>query len=105
VKRGEVWVADLPPPANRRPVLILSRDSMPARRGEITVAYLTTKRRSPRVEVPLTAAADGVARDCVVNLDSINTIPKQWLVQRQCMLSAVKMLAVAKAIRFALNLP
>jgi len=104
VRRGEVWIANLPPPANRRPVLLLSRDSLPAGRGEITVAYLTSRRRNPDVEVPLTPAADGVSRDCVVNLDSINTIPKQWLVKRQCTLSPAKMLAAADAIRNALDL-
>jgi len=48
---------------------------MPAGRGEITVAYLTSTIRHRNVEVPLTPA-DGVPRNCVVNLDSINTIPK-----------------------------
>lgn len=76
MKRGEVWDADIPFPAKPRPVLILSRDSMPASRPEITVAYLTTKPRNRRVEVVLTAAADGVKRESVVNLDSINTVPK-----------------------------
>jgi mRNA interferase MazF len=78
---------------------------MPARRPEITVAYLTTHIRFARTEVRLTPAADGVAEDCVVNLDSINTVPKDLLVQRVSKLSAAKMLAVAQAIRFALNLP
>src|SRR5215218_7877652 len=91
VKRGEVWTADLPPPAGYRPVLILSRDSMPASRPEITVAYLTTKARNPQVEVALTAAADGVAKDCVVNLDSINTVPKDLLLKRRCTLSPARM--------------
>jgi mRNA interferase MazF len=105
VKRGEVWEADLPLPAKPRPVLILSRDSMPASRPEITVAYLTTKSRNPRIEVSLTAKDDGVKRDSFVNLDSINTVPKDWLVKRRCTLSAAKMLEVADAIRVALDLP
>jgi mRNA interferase MazF len=89
----------------KRPVLILSRDTMPAARPEITVAYLTTKVRSSGVEVSLLAVNDGVKKDCVVNLDSINTIPKDLLVSRQCVLSAAKMQEVAQAIRFALDLP
>jgi len=38
VRRGEIWWADLPPPAGRRPVLLLSRDEAYAIRGLITVA-------------------------------------------------------------------
>lgn len=105
MKRGEVWKADFRPRAKQRPVLILSRDSMSPRRPDITVAYLTTNVRSLRVEVPLTAVDDGVEKDCVVNLDSINTIPKKILVKRVCTLSPAKMLEVAEAIRFALDLP
>jgi mRNA interferase MazF len=105
VRRGEVWDADLPSPANPRPVLILSRDRMSARRQEITVAYLTTKIRMTRAEVRLTPADDGVAKVCVVNLDSINTIPKDWLTKRKCTLSPARMLEVADSIRFALDLP
>ena len=104
MKRGEVWDAKLLFPANPRPVLILSRDSMPASRPEITVAYLTTKPRNPRVEVALTAAADGVKRDCVVNLDSINTIPKKLLDKRVCKLSPAKMDEVKQAILEAFDM-
>jgi mRNA-degrading endonuclease toxin of MazEF toxin-antitoxin module len=104
VKRGEVWDAYIPFPANSRPVLILSRDSMPASRPEITVAYLTTKPRNRRVEVALTAAVDGVKQDSVVNLDSINTIPKDWLIKRICKLSPAKMDDVKKALLVAFDM-
>ncbi|MHB1422204.1 MAG: type II toxin-antitoxin system PemK/MazF family toxin [Gemmataceae bacterium] len=98
MKKSEVWDAILPFPANPRPVLILSRNSMPASRPEITVAYLTTKPRNRRVEVALTTASDGVKQDSVVNLDSINTIPKIKLVKRICKLSPAKMDEVKDAI-------
>jgi mRNA interferase MazF len=103
MKRGEVWWAHLLPPVNPRPVLLLSRDSLPAGRGEITVAYLTTTVRGWPTEVPLTPA-DGVPRNCVVNLDSINTIPKGRLHYRICLLSPAKMLAVNAAIEEALGM-
>jgi mRNA interferase MazF len=73
-------------------------------RPEITVAYLTTKPRFARTEVPLTHADDGVAKDCVVNLDSINTIPKKWLLKFVCALSKEKMEDVKAAIQFGLDL-
>ncbi len=84
--------------------MILSRDTMPASRPEITVAYLTTKPRNRWVEVALTAAADGVKHDSVVNLDSINTIPKDWLIKRICKLSPAKMDDVKRAIIEALDM-
>ncbi len=103
MKRGQVWWADLPAPAGRRPVLLLSRDSMPPGRGEITVAYLTSRIRSRNVEVLLTPA-DGMSRTCVVNPDAINTIPKSTLRSLICSLSPIKMDAVKAAIVEALGL-
>jgi mRNA interferase MazF len=103
MKRGEVWWAQLPRPIGRRPVLLLSRDSMPAGRGEITVAYVTSTIRGLPVEVLLTPA-DGMPSDCVVNLDSINTIPKSALRGRICTLSAARMDEVKAAVVEALDL-
>ena len=97
MKRGEIWVANLEPPANRRPVLILSRNTMPAARPEITVAYLTTKSRKSPAEVRVTAIDDGVEKDSFVNLDSVNTVSKDRLFHFQCTLSAAKMIEVANA--------
>jgi mRNA-degrading endonuclease toxin of MazEF toxin-antitoxin module len=67
------------------------------------VAYITTNVRNPRVEVPLTPA-DGVRQPRVVDLDSINTIPKSRLRYRICLLSPAKMLAVNAAIEEALGM-
>jgi mRNA interferase MazF len=105
MNRGEIWEADLPNPIKRRPVLLLSRDSMPKGRPEITVAYLTTRNHHNRAEVQLTSADDGVRKDCVINLDSINTISKSYLLYPICTLSNEKMEEVAKAIEYALDLP
>jgi mRNA interferase MazF len=77
---------------------------MPARRLEITVAYLTSTRRFSPAEVPLTAADDGVEKVCVINLDSINTVPKNKLYASVCTLSAAKMAEVKSAVLFALDL-
>jgi mRNA interferase MazF len=103
MKRGEIWWADLGSPAGRRPVLLLSRDEAYAIRTAITVAPLTTTIRGIPVEVPLDVK-DGLPRPCVVNLDSIATIPKRRLESRVAALSAAKLSLVAEAIRFALDL-
>ena len=93
----------MPAPIGRRPVLVLSRDSMPAGRGEITVAYLTSNIRNSAVEV-LVTQSEGVPQDSVVNLDSINTIPKSSLRSRICILSLARMDEVKLAIVEALDL-
>jgi mRNA-degrading endonuclease toxin of MazEF toxin-antitoxin module len=103
MKRGEVWWSDLPHLVGRRPVLLLSRDSMPAKRPEITVAYITTNIRNSPIEV-LLGAADGFRQPCVVNLDSINTIPKRVLDRRICTLSPARMSQVRDATVEALDL-
>jgi mRNA interferase MazF len=103
VKRGEVWWADLGPPAGRRPVLLLSRDDAYAVRTAVTIAPLTTTIRGIPVEVPL-GPEDGLPRPCAANLDSVATIPMRRLQNRLASLSAAKMALVGKAITFALDL-
>jgi mRNA-degrading endonuclease toxin of MazEF toxin-antitoxin module len=85
-------------------VLLLSRDRAYAVRNAATVALLTTTRRGIPVEVPLTPDADRVPRDCVVNADVIQTVPKAALMNRICSLSDDRMAEVDAAIRFALDL-
>lgn len=103
MKRGEVWWADLPPPDRRRPVVLLTRDSAYNVRSLVTVAPVTTRMRGILAEVRL-GAADGMPRECVVNLDNINTIAKHLLQQFMFELSQQKLMAVEDAIRFALGM-
>jgi len=103
VKRGEIWWAELPRPAGRRPVILLSRDEAYEVRRLVTVAPVTTRVRGIPVEVPL-GPKDGMPRDCVANLDTVTTIPKDALRERLMVLSRPKMAAVDAALRFALGL-
>jgi len=103
MRRGEVWWAELPPPTGRRPVLLLSRDAAYSVRTSVTVALITRTIRNIPVEV-LLGQEDGMPVECVVNLDSILTIPKSRLTERITILSAERMTAVAKAVVFALDL-
>lgn len=104
MRRGEVWWADLPPPIGHRPVLLLSRDEAYVFRAQVTVAELTTTVHHIPAEVPL-GPEDGVPRRCVVNLDTLTTVPKASFQRRICELSPLKMDAVYHAIKFALALP
>jgi len=103
MRRGEVWWAKLPPPAGRRPVLLLSRDAAYNVRTSVTVAIITRTIRNIPVEV-LLGQEDGMPAKCVVNVDVILTIPKSRITERITALSAAKMVAVSKAIVFALDL-
>jgi mRNA interferase MazF len=103
LKRGEIWWADLPRPAGRRPVILLSRDEAYEVRRLVTVAPITTRIRGIPVEVPL-GPKDGMPRECVVNLDTVTTIPKDALTDRLTALSRAKITAVDAALRFALGL-
>ena len=103
MKRGEIWWAELPRPAGRRPVILLSRDEAYEVRRLITVAPVTTRVRGIPVEVPL-GPKDGMPRDCVANLDTVTTIPKDALRERLTVLARPKMAAVDAALRFALGL-
>lgn len=103
MKRGEVWWADLPPPAGRRPVVLVSRDEAYLVRELITIAPVTTRIRDLPVEVPL-GPADGLPKACVINADTLTTIPKRLLSERVTLLSPAKAAALDDAIRFALGL-
>jgi mRNA interferase MazF len=103
VKRGEIWWAELAPPAGRRPVLLLSRNEAYAVRELVMVAPLTTRIRGIPSEVPL-GNEDGVPRPCVINLDTIVTIAKTGLCERMTTLSAERLKAVEKALHFSLGL-
>jgi mRNA interferase MazF len=103
VRRGEVWWVELQSPVGRRPVVLLSRDAAYRVRTSITVGIITRIARNIPVEVPL-GLEDGMPQQCVVNLDSILTIPKTRLAKRITTLSPQKMTAVARAIIFALDL-
>lgn len=103
MQRGEVWWAKLPPPAGRRPVLLLSRNEAYSVRELVTIAPLTTRIRDIPTEVRL-GVADGLPRECIVNLDTITTIPKGSLAERIAALSPERLVAVERALRFALGL-
>lgn len=103
MRRGEIWWAELGPPAGRRPVVLLSRDEAYAIRSLIIVAPITTRIRHIPSEV-LLGTDDGMPQDCVANLDTITTIPKDCLHNRLITLSTQKLKEIDAAIRFALGL-
>jgi len=103
MKRGEIWWAEMDPPAGRRPVLLLSRDEAYTIRELVIVAPVTTRIRHIPSEVPL-GPEDGLPKPCVVNLDTVTTIAKATLRDKLTTLSPEKLRAVEVALHFALGL-
>ena len=103
MKRGEVWWAALELPAGRRPVVLVSRDDAYVIRQRITVAEVTTTIRFLPSEVSL-GRTDGMPRPCVINTDSLLTIPKIWLQTKLVSLSAERLAELDEALAFSLGL-
>jgi len=104
MRRGEVWWAELPPPAGRRPVVLLSRNEAYTIRQLVTVAPVTARLRHIPTEVAL-GPEDGLPKACAVNLDTLTTIARRSLTRQIAPLSPAKLSAVERALRFALGLP
>ena len=103
MKRGEVRWYKFKHPDKKRPVLILTRDSILEYLGEVTIAPIMTTIRDIPSEVPL-SKHDGVPRDCAVNFDHIQTVSKGKIGSLITALSPKKQKQVAEAIAFALDL-
>jgi mRNA interferase MazF len=103
MRRGEVWWAELPSPAGRRPVVLLSRNEAYVVRELVTVAPVTTRIRSIPMEVELDRA-DGLPKRCVANLDTITTIPRRSSTRQTSRLAPARLAAVDAALKFALGL-
>jgi mRNA interferase MazF len=102
LKRGEVRWYEFARPDKRRPVLVLTRDSALDFLGEVTVAPLTSTIRDIPSEVVL-RAADGVPRDCAVNLDHLQTVARGRLGPVVTRLPSERMAEVGRALLFALG--
>jgi len=104
MRRGEIRWYRFQAPDKKRPVLIVHRDDIIEHLSEITIAPLTSTIRDIPSEVFISAADDGVPRDCVVNVDHLQTVAKARIGPLITTLSQAKMANVGHAIRFALGL-
>ena len=103
MRRGEIWWAQLGGRAARRPVLLLTRNAAYSVRTSVTVAPLTTTIRDIPVEVRL-GPEQALPRECVVNLDEVQTVRKDRLIRLLTTLSPRLLTEVDQALRFALGL-
>jgi mRNA interferase MazF len=103
MKRGQIRWYKFKHPDKKRPVLILTRDSIIPYLGEVTIAPITTTIRNIPSEISL-SKQDGMSRVCVINCDHIQTISKNKIGALITTISNEKIDKVSKAISFALNL-
>ena len=96
----EIWWAELPKPAGRRPVLLLSRDDAYTYLNKFVVAEITTTIRNIRVKV-LLGRRDDMPKPCVANCDNLRTLPRQSLLERISKLPAHRSAEVKRAVGYA----
>ncbi len=98
-----MWWVQFPSPVGRRPAILVSRDAAYRIRSAITVVPLTRTIRGIPTEVTL-GPKDGVPKTCVANADVIMTVPKALIHEYLCTLTTIRVAALERAIRFALDL-
>lgn len=103
MKHGEIRWYKFLTPDKKRPVLILTRDSVLEYLGEVTIAPITTTVRDIPSEVFL-STFDGMPKDCAVNCDHLQTVSTGKIGALITSLTLTKMIEVGRAIRFALDI-
>lgn len=102
LRRGEVRWYRFARPDKKRPVVILTRDSVLEYLDETTVAPVTRTVRGIPSEVPL-GPEDGLPEACAVNLDHVQTVARARLGALITTLPARRMDEIREALLFALG--
>lgn len=103
MKRGEVRWYKFNNPDKKRPVVVLTRNSILEYLDEVTIAPITSTIRHIPSEV-LLSQKDGMLYDCVINCDHIQTVAKSKIGSLLIALPKGKLSEIRNAISFALNL-
>ncbi len=101
-RRGEVWWCEIAH-VGRRPVVVLSRDSVIPRHRRVLIAPCTTTIRGLVSEVVLEPGDDPVPFLSAVNLDSVESVSLSVLVSRMGRLSDERMRQVCDALAVAVD--
>ena len=100
----EIRWAELPQPAVRRPVLLLSRADAYPYLSKFIAAEITTTVRGIPVEVPL-GKREGMPKPCAANCDNLRTISKTALTEMISRLPPSRTTEVKRAVGYALAWP
>jgi mRNA interferase MazF len=102
VKQGDLLWYAFPPPAGRRPVVVLTRSSAIGYLNAVVVAPVSTTVRNIPSEVVLDES-DGLPQRSVANLDNLQTVAKSRLGPVIGHLSPIRLRAVRLALEFSLD--
>ena len=102
--RGEIYWADLDPPAGRRPVCVVTRTNAVAVLTGIVCAPITRTIRGIRSEVPV-GRVQGLPEESVINCDTLVTIPKGRLSEGPIgRLGSTATIRLDQALRYTLDI-
>jgi len=99
-QRGEIWQYTFKPPDKRRPVVILTRQSVLPLLRTAVVAPVTSTIRGLPSEVPV-GLDEGLKERSVVNLDWIQTVEQRLLTHYVGSLGEDRMAEVCRALASA----
>lgn len=102
MRRGEIRWYRFKPPDKKRPVLIITRNSVLDYLGEVTIIPITSTIRNIPSEV-LLSQRDGMIKECAINCDHIQTVSKGKIGALITTLNQAKLDLVKQAIVFALE--
>jgi mRNA interferase MazF len=100
--RGDVRLYQFAPPDKKRPVVVLTRDSVIAYLTTVTIAPITSTIRGVPSEVVLNEE-DGMKMPCAVNLHNAITVSQHRLGRRIAHLGTLRMGSICAALRFSLG--
>ena len=100
LSRGEIWLFSFSRPDKRRPVLVLTRQEVIPLLSTVMVAPITSTIRGAPSEV-VVGFDEGLKHESAVNLDHVQTVPKDQLRQFVGTLGRHKMGQVCRALAIA----
>jgi mRNA interferase MazF len=102
VARGQIWMLRLGTPDRRRPVLVVSRQSLIELLHTVTVVAVTSTGRGSPTEVAL-GVDEGLKQPSFANLVNVFTVPKSNLQRFVGTVGQAKLRAVCEALAIAVG--
>lgn len=109
-RRSEVWLVDFGDPvgreqSGRRPAVIVSADALnESRAGVVVVVPITTAYRGLPSHVEIDPGSSGLDEVSYAKCEDVKSVSEQRLIGRLGAVDAQAMFAVARALRFLLDL-
>jgi mRNA interferase MazF len=102
IARGDIRLYQFSPPDKKRPVVVLTRDSILPHLSTATVAPVTSTIRGIASEVILDEQ-DGMKGPCAVNLHNAITVLQRRLGRRVAQLNSLRMHQLCTALYYSLG--